>query len=79
MGEEVGRPKLVGAGAGGVIGIAFDLGRPALMALNQHTGCDSAKRESRGKIERLAQDERLGLFDVRHDFLGRRGLGGTAR
>ena len=60
----------VGAAAGGrMIGIAFDLGRAALVALDQQAGGDAAERHGGGEEQRLAGHDVLRLPHVRHDQL----------
>ena len=50
--------------------VAFDLRRPALVALDEQPGGDAAERH-RGRVEeRLAGDELFGLSDVGDDLSG---------
>ena len=55
----------------GMIGVAFDLGRPALVALDEQPGRDAAERHRGGEEQRLAGDDLFGLPDVGNDQLVR--------
>ena len=59
-----------------MIGVALDLGRPALVALDQQPGGDAAERHRGGEEQRLARDDVLGLPHVGDDQLV--GLAGAA-
>ena len=54
-----------------MIRVALDLGRPALVALDQDPGGDAAQRDRGGEEQRLAGNDLLGLADVGDDQLGR--------
>ena len=56
-------------------GVALDLGRPSLVALDEEPRGDAAERHGRGEEERLAGYEVFGLTDVRDDLF--RGLPGA--
>jgi hypothetical protein len=65
------REDVGGAAARGMIRVAFDLRRAALVALHEEADARSRKRHRRRVEERLAGDELLGLAHVRHDLLAR--------
>src|SRR5438132_2890354 len=54
-----------------MIGIAFDLRRPAFVAPHQQRRGDAAKRECSCEVETFAWSFFFGLLDVRNNFLGR--------
>ena len=54
-----------------MLGIAFDLGRPAHVALDEQTGRDAAQRHRGGEEERLAGDDLLRSPHIGHDLFGR--------
>ncbi len=62
------------AEAAGVLGVALDLRRPALVTLDQQTDAYAAERHGGGVEQRPAGDDLLGLADVGDDVDGRRRL-----
>ena len=69
LGQRIGRAE-----TGRMPRVAFDLGGPAHVALDQDPGRHSAQRRRRGEEQRLTGDDLLRSAHVRHD-----GLGGLAR
>ena len=65
------REDVGGAEAARVQRVAFDLRRPALVALDQQAGGDAAERHRGREEQRLARDHLFGLPDVRDDLLRR--------
>src|SRR4029077_19275099 len=65
------REDVGGAEAGGVIGVALDLGWPPHVAFDQNRLRVAAKRNRAREEERATRNDVLGLFDVRNDFFGR--------
>ena len=63
------REEVGGAEARRMIGVAFDLRRAALVALDQEADAGPGKRHRRRVEERLARNQLLGLPDVRNDAL----------
>ena len=59
------REQVGGAAARRVIGVAFDLGRAAFVALDQQAHAGAVDRHRRREEQRLARDELFGLADVR--------------
>jgi hypothetical protein len=73
------RVEVGGALAGGVVGVAFDLGRAPVVALHEQARRHAAERHRRGVEERLARHDLFGLPHVRHDELvGLHGAAGHA-
>jgi hypothetical protein len=64
LGEEVGRAE-----ARRVLGVALDLGGPALVALHEHTFGVTLVEHGGGEEEGPARDQLLGLAHVRNDRL----------
>jgi hypothetical protein len=68
--EHVGLDEGVGAAqALGVLGVALDLGGPALVALDEHADRGAVPRQGGGEEERHARDHLLGLLRVGQDAL----------
>ena len=63
------REQVGAAAAGGMVGIAFDLGRAAFVALDQQARGHASERHRRGVEHRLAGHQIFGLTHVRHDQL----------
>ena len=61
---------VAGAEAARVKRVAFDLGRPSFVALDQQPGDDAAKRHGRRVEQRPARNDFLGLPHVGDDLLG---------
>src|SRR5262249_45954713 len=53
----------------GMIGIAFDLGWPSFMTLDQNSGAGSIHWKRGSKKQRPAGDDLLRLIHIRHDLL----------
>jgi hypothetical protein len=64
------RKDVRGAAARRVIRVAFDLRRPAFVALDQQTHPGAGKRHRGGVEQRLARHELFGLTHVRHELFG---------
>ena len=64
------REHIGGAAAARVIGVALDLGRPPLVALDEQPGADAAEGHRRRVVKRPARHDLLGLPDVWDDLLG---------
>ena len=54
-----------------MFGIAFDLGGPEFVGLDQDRIRDAADRKCRGVEKRLAGNQLFRRFHVRHDVFGR--------
>src|SRR5437867_1000419 len=54
-----------------MIGIAFELGRPAFVAAREERRRDAAERKRGREPKTTSRSFFLGLFDVRNDFLRR--------
>src|SRR5262249_38597409 len=63
------RGDVGGAQAGGVSRIALDLGRAALVALDDDADAEAAERHRGGEEERLPEHDALRLLHVRDDAL----------
>ena len=63
--------QIGGAEAGRMTGIALDLRRTALVALDENAGGQPRQRHGRGEVQRLARHHRFRLPNVGHDLLAR--------
>ena len=65
------REDVGGAEAARMQRVAFDLGRPALVALDEQAGGHAAERHRGGEEERPAENDFFGLAHVGHDLFRR--------